>query len=264
MMENNKGELTTQQIVMLIILITSFVVILFLLFKLNLGEITDKEICHNSVVLKGKGKGIVGKLDCKTSYVCISGEGKCDGFNPTITIDVDMNPKPTEYKTKDDLIKDEIMKTIADEMADCWWMFGEGKIDYVEIGVHYHCAICSIVKFDEKIQEKFSEVSYLEFYNYLSETKKDNTQTYLFHLYDVSDLDSFKENILKQSGIDIANDKISTKERFSIVTGAVYKVGDKDDFLPSYFVESDKIVIQSTTSSLVNPTNCNVFDLTKA
>src|SRR3989339_538597 len=76
---NKRGELTTQQIVGLIILITSFAVILFLLFRLNLGEISEKEICHNSVVLKGQSPSNfdVGNLDCKTNYVCISGGEDC-------------------------------------------------------------------------------------------------------------------------------------------------------------------------------------------
>ena len=49
---NTRAELTTQQIVGLIILIISFVIILYFIFALNLGETTDKEICHNSVALR--------------------------------------------------------------------------------------------------------------------------------------------------------------------------------------------------------------------
>ena len=62
---NKKGELTTHQLVGLIILIVSFAVILFLLFRLNLGETTNKEICHNSVIMKGKS--IASKLISPTN-----------------------------------------------------------------------------------------------------------------------------------------------------------------------------------------------------
>ena len=89
--KSKKGELTTQQIVILIVVITSFVIILFLLFRLNLGETSNKEICHNSVVLKSKGKGFIGKLDCKTSYVCISGGGDCEDISPSATIKIDLS-----------------------------------------------------------------------------------------------------------------------------------------------------------------------------
>ena len=79
--KNHKGELTTQQIVTLIILVVSFAVILFLIFRLNLGETTQKEICHNSVLMKAKSLPGTGYLDCKTNYVCISGGGECDEFS---------------------------------------------------------------------------------------------------------------------------------------------------------------------------------------
>ena len=51
---NKKAELTTQQLIGLIVLIVSFGVILFLILRLDLGETSKKEICHNSVLLKDK------------------------------------------------------------------------------------------------------------------------------------------------------------------------------------------------------------------
>jgi len=177
--ENKKGEITTKQIVTLIILIVSFVIILFLLFRLNLGRATDKEVCHNSVVLKSAGKGLVGQLDCKTNYLCISGGNDCEGINPTTTVKI--NPEN----------KEEIMKAIADEMADCWWMFGEGELAYIGVfegGLVQRktsCAICSIVKFDEKIQEANPDgITYEEFLNNLT-ILKDDSESYLHYFYDV-------------------------------------------------------------------------------
>ncbi|RLG10456.1 hypothetical protein DRN69_08995 [Candidatus Pacearchaeota archaeon] len=192
-MKRKNAELTTQQLVMIIILIISFVVILFLIFRLNLGETSNKEICHNSVILKSKGKGLVGDLDCKTNYVCISGGGKCEGINPTETIKVNFENK------------EEIMKAIADEMADCWWMFGEGELGYIGVfegGLVRRktvCAICSIIKFDEKIQEAQKQgISYKEFIDFLAnETRNKNERDtylhYLYEIYEVKDLlDKFK------------------------------------------------------------------------
>ena len=49
--KDKKGALTTQQIVLLIILIASFVVILYFFMSAELGEESEKEICHNSVVI---------------------------------------------------------------------------------------------------------------------------------------------------------------------------------------------------------------------
>ena len=49
-MKPKKAEMTTQQIVILIILIIGFAVILFFLFRLNLGQESDKQLCYNSVM----------------------------------------------------------------------------------------------------------------------------------------------------------------------------------------------------------------------
>ena len=250
-LKNHKGELTTQQIVTLIILVVSFSVILFLIFRLNLGETTTKEICHNSVLMKGKGKGLVGELDCRTNYVCISGGGKCEGINPAITVDIDLSKLNA---------KNETMKAIAEEMADCWWMFGEGKVNYGGLWdkvkgfvpwTDYHCAICSVVKFDDKVQEKFNEITYNEFYDYLKNTKKDNTQTYLKYLYDVNTVDQFQSDYpLNNIDVTKEEDKIYTNEKYSVITGA--KGGE---YLNSYIVKSNEIK---------DKTECDVFDLTKA
>jgi len=244
-MKFKKGELTTQQIVGLIVLIVSFAIILILIFRLNLGETTNKEICHNSVMLKAKSKNLVGEIDCRTDYVCISDGGKCTGFNPTATIEVERDNKT------------QIMKAIADEMSNCWWMFGEGKVDYggtldkfqqmLPWENDYHCAICSMVKFSDGM--KVDKITYSDFYDYLLKTKKDKTQTYLTYLYDAPNMDYVKEKI-KGTNLDIVNGEISTKDKYVIVTGI-----KEDYFIKPYFVKSDEITTQ---------TECRIFDITSA
>ena len=241
LLKNKNGELTTQQIVFLVILITSFVVILFFLFRLNLGGETQKEICHNSIVLKGKSVPGFGDLDCRINYLCVSGGANCEGINPTQTIKVDSNDK------------NEIMKAIVDEMADCWWMFGEGKVDYEGNDWDgYHCANCAILKFDEKIQEKYSELGYNDVYNFLKNPKKDS-QTYLQYLYGTNSMDSVKNIIeVKQFKLDTL---FSTKERYTILTGLNPNWPSDDSIISPSFVESAKVK---------ESTMCDVFDLTKA
>jgi len=240
-----KAELTTQQIVILIVLITSFAIVLFLLFRLNLGETSNKEICHNSVVLKGQSALKSGALDCKTNYVCISAGGECTDITADSVVEVDLN-------------KDEILETIAEEMVDCWWMFGEGKVDYLDKFAYsgYHCAMCSIIKFDDKIQEKFEEITYQELYDFLNKNKKSNTQTYLNYLYEI-ELSELKD---KNKKLDISNEKIFTNEKYAIITGMnknakIWILGWDDNIVYPYFVKSDEIK---------DKTKCNVFDITKA
>jgi len=224
---SKKGEMTTQQIVTIIILVLSFSVILFLLFRLNLGDTTNEEICHNSVLLQESAlKG--GLVDCRTSYLCISGEEDCVDFNYDKKIDVKN--------------KNEAMGIIADEMAKCWWMFGEGEVDYLGEDLKgYHCAICSIVKLSSDVEE----ISYEELYNYM-EINKTETEgpSYSEYLYKMSEADS-----LTPEG------SILSGEKYSIVTGLNPNWPTKDSIIYPMFVKSDEIK---------EKTECDVFDITKA
>jgi len=186
--KNKKAELTTQQIIMITIIIISFVVLLYFLFRLNPGETSSKQICYNSVILADKGSGLIGSLDCKTNYLTIVADGK-----------------------------NETLKAISDEMADCWWMFGQGKIDYVssDISDKVSCSICSIVSFDKKTNEKIGAISYSELYDYLRTNQKTASTSYLQYIYSVNSLDVFKEfpisNYLSKS--------IDTTKEYFILTG---------------------------------------------
>lgn len=239
-MKNLKGELTTQQIVLLIILITSFAIILFFFFKLNLGEETDKELCHNSVVLKGSLPSDLASLNCYRSYDCLTEDGTCEGIT---------NPEVEKVDTLDD-----VYKKLAESMVSCWWMFGEGKIDYAgEDWSGYHCAVCSNIKFDNAIQNKISEINYQELYIYLKDTPKDKTHSYLSYLYDSNSIDEVKERLeVKEFKF---SESFLTNERYVILTGLNPNWPSEDSIIPPYFVESNKIK---------DKTECNVFDITKA
>jgi len=206
--KGKKGELTTKQLVTIIILIVSFIIILFLIFRLNLGETSDKEICRNSVVLRGQSELTSGPLDCKTNYITISTENK-----------------------------GEIMKAIAEEMADCWWQFGEGKINYgvseiFEQRVEY--VICSIIDFNEKTQGKVSEISYSEFYSFLQTGNKSTSQTYLQYLYSISNVNSFSPQSQVQT--NIAQDRILTNQKYSVITGIDNNPTPTDDIILKVYI----------------------------
>ena len=237
LLKNKNGELTTQQIVFLVILITSFVVILFLFFRLNLGEVSNKEICHNSVVLKGKSVPGFGALDCRTNYLCVSGSGKCEGINPTQTIKVNSNNK------------DEVLKAIADEMIDCWWMFGEGKVDYAGSSLSgSSCAVCSIVRFDENFQE---EITYKDLSDFLKKTNKDSSQSYFDYL--------FKKGEPEIMSTDIP---ISYTDQYNIITGR--SDGIKIPFIGINIKDPKIVPVHFIKSSDLSQTQCTRFDITKA
>jgi hypothetical protein len=235
-MENKRAELTTKQIVVMIVLVASFVVVLLLFSRLGLQDITDKEICHNSVVLMGQQKLTAGPLDCRTNYVCISGGGKCGDFSETSKVEVNPNRK------------DEIMNAIAEEMSDCWWMFGEGNIKYQKglLASKVSCSICSIVVFDDKIQKNYPSISNRAFYDYLQATNKDNSQTYLQYLYGISTLPSTL-NIKNAHyfGFSLSGD-IDTSIKNSVLTGVdmnipIPLVGDgKDRYINAFMIPTSQ------------------------
>ncbi len=217
----NKGEITSQQIVMMIVLIASFAILLFFLFRLNLGEETDKELCRNSVLLKGKS---VFKdstlLNCKKSYVCLTADGNCDS-SKLLSLEL------KKVKTKNDTYQ-----VIADEMRDCWWMFGEGKVNYVgdDLTRNNYCSICSQLVFDDSIGKIFNgdSIDREDFYKFLGETKiPGGEKSYLGYLYGVEDINFIKET-LESQGTRWGTINLRNKGGYLVTTAITSKVGQLD------------------------------------
>jgi hypothetical protein len=174
---NKIAEMTTQQIVMLIILLTSFAVLLFFILGLDIQNLSEKEICQSSVQLAEK-QSFFGSVDCKTDYICISGGGDCEKFTAKHT-------EKISFKDKKEA-KNKVMIILAEKMADCWWMFGEGKVDYANKKVtdQIVCAVCAEIAFDEKIKEEIKDIPYSEFKIFLEQNYKneETKQTYYDYL----------------------------------------------------------------------------------
>ena len=221
-----KGEITTQQIVILIILVTSFVVILFFFFRLNLGEETDQELCRNSVVLKGSSFLTEGttSLNCYRSYECLTEDGTCEGLTSPDKIE--------KIKNLDDIYQE-----LAENMANCWWMFGEGKIDYIETGLTKgnYCSICSQILFDDSLKEinvgseieikniKEGIISKDKLYDYLAGKEISEGKTYLEYLLGTKDLEKIKKESQKQQQIDTFGN-IEVGEQYFVVMGITNEV----------------------------------------
>ena len=238
-----KGELTTQQIVTLIVLIVSFAVILFLLDRLNLGGISDSEVCHNSVVNSGKS-AFGGTLNCKTKYLCISGGGNCNELSSSETFEINL---------KSQNAKNEVIKKISDEMSNCWWIFGEGKINYLLSDAEgYHCAICTTIKFDKTIQDKIGKISYSELYSFFEKNKKDSPQTYLQYFYGLSTMNDLTSSDFMEKRASLGRD-IDLEKKFAVVTGINPNFPSSDSLIPPFFVEQP--------GGLPN-LECEIFDIT--
>ncbi len=216
-----KGELTTQQIVILIILVVSFAIILFFLFKLNLGKQTDQDICHNSVITRGKSilPTDTFPLQCKRQYVCLSVDGTCESMT---------KPEVIKVKTQDD-----VYKALADQLAQCWWMFGEGKINYVgaDTNPQWYCSICSQIAFDNSVKSisglSSGEMSSKGFYNYLSSHNYSSSQSYAQYFYKTNQIQNNFQNVnldhqyYSLMGIKSKTDKVT----WAFIGGAVFVAG---------------------------------------
>lgn len=125
----------------------------FILFPMLFAE-SDREACRISVEAKSRTKifqdsPIVSDIICKTQYVEVT--DKAIKKNDKIIAALGKNP---EQKVK---------KTIADEMYDCWYQMGEGKLDpWGDWGVKQnHCIICSEITFSDKAKQKFGTLKEL-------------------------------------------------------------------------------------------------------
>ncbi|HEB47018.1 MAG TPA: hypothetical protein ENI22_00945 [Candidatus Pacearchaeota archaeon] len=212
--KNKRGELTTKQIVTMIVLIVSFVIVLFLLFRLNLGGITDREICHNSVVTRGSSVLPTDSvpLKCQRSYLCLTNDGSCEALT-----------KPMIEKVK---TEEEVYGVLAEELATCWWMFGEGKINYVgtDLTEKLYCSICAQVAFDDSVNEVLTDgmLDKEELYVYMQDNKvigKD--ETYLNYLYGTNDLNGLKERFSSQ-GVEFGS--LDLNKQYYVMMGITSEI----------------------------------------
>jgi hypothetical protein len=145
-MKSKKAELTSKQLITIIILIVSFSIIIAFFVMLNLKKEIDRETCRNSVVMRGIFskipfiKDYFINLKCKTEKICFSMNGKC-GEKTDRTINVQG--------------ADELARGIINLKKDCSWMFGEEKINYAGKG---DCAVCYRIYFDDKITNEILKV----------------------------------------------------------------------------------------------------------
>jgi hypothetical protein len=163
--KNKKGALMWQVIIPLIILLLTGAILFFFLGGLPWKQTVDREACYQSVVqrsysIAGIQPGQVLPLRCKTEEIIISSTDE-----------------------------EQIKRDIANAMYDCWWMLGQGKLDFFQEdylqsisipeiaggGVESSCIICSIIKFDESTKEAVKEVDLLDYIKSTKVPTKDYT-----------------------------------------------------------------------------------------
>lgn len=143
-----------------ILAVLGFIVILLFWNRADLLGQTDEQLCRASVEARsitGPVKEIV-PLNCKTKYLCLSKDGSCE----------QLSAKKEIIKVRD---ADDVYNALAENMQDCWWQFGEGKVNYVGEGLQekLYCSICSQIGIDDSIDFfPNNEIDKKELYKYLA------------------------------------------------------------------------------------------------
>jgi len=187
-MENKKAEMTSKELIGIVILVLSFVIVLLFWRLYNPGGEIDKDACHTSIVLRSATNlgGIVGNkvtnaisLRCQTEKICLSMSGKdCEEFgkstknSPVTKIDVSS--------------KQDIEREIANALYDCNSMVGEGKLDFMPTPTfsEKYCLICSRIAFDKEAKEQIQKISYEELYfDWMMNNKLPSGKSYFESIY---------------------------------------------------------------------------------
>jgi len=159
--QNKKGEITSSQLVEIILLIVGFAILIFVFASVGWTEEVDREVCHTSVILRGTipditstgSKNLV-NLKCQTAKFCITdkvfGKGECEEFKE--------KEKFETIRVSSDKTNEDINRFIARELASCWEMMGRGKIQIfnLEITEGKKCSVCSRIAFDKSLKEKLN------------------------------------------------------------------------------------------------------------
>jgi hypothetical protein len=153
-MRNKKGDMTIGTLITIIVLLIGFAIVLYFIYQILFNQQVDREACHQSIIFRATLPAFGGiseavNLKCKTEKICITSGligGSCPDFSGSSGI----------TKVRVSNIED-IERTIAQSIADCWSMTGEGKVDlfsqwiatnYGFGSVYPSCIICTRIAFD--------------------------------------------------------------------------------------------------------------------
>lgn len=199
-----KGELTSTQIVTLILAIIGFVLVglgLYTIFEDD--SLTNRDLCRLSILSRATvptaGQQFV-PLNCQTEKICITvDDGAFLGLggknNSCKQFTGEKNVRNVELKIKNNtLVNDKAVETIQREVAnamyDCWLMTGQGKLDIFPpnnkdstsavdflkllgaevnlnvVTVKPSCVVCSRVAFSDALYQADKEFHFLKDIDY--------------------------------------------------------------------------------------------------
>ena len=237
-MKNKKrGELTTTMLVTIILLIVGFGLILFVYTQLGWTGEVDREVCHQSVIMRGTLPGSYGlkeyaPLKCSTEKNCI-------GENCEKLKDV---PKKEVNKIKINDVGD-IERFVSQDIIDCWTMMGEGKIsifsnymaeNYGLGQVYPTCVICSRIAFDDNLELDSGKIGDANILKYMLTHKmpEQDISYYEFLAKEKGEFSIKDDGTLLKNGVNIEEYNIKLTEE---------KIGELNNFEGSLGLELTEI-----------------------
>ena len=227
---NRKGEMTSTQLILLILTIAGFVVVLLFILAFKSGSYTEDEICKLSVLTRATSPTALNTyvpLKCTTKKVCLTdGSGKWEGAL------AGENPEVIKLPSGDAAAAKKIEEISANAMYDCWNMMGQGKLDLFNGGIGtatgvtsqkaVSCVICSRIAFNASD----NIIKNVDIDSYLRKNKVPGSSlTYLQSFTDagVSSYAAVDSDIMTK--IETNNDVNTNKFTFGDVNDANQKVG---------------------------------------
>lgn len=163
MLISSKKGIAAEQLVVIVLVIAAFMLIAGVVtrFMSNADDKQAENLCRDSIAVRAA-------TSISIDGTFIHGEAK---LSPVLC-------KTIDKKVSGD--REEIKQQIANSMARCWWMFGEGKYEQIlDNGAmapaffnldqsENDCFVCSTAPINE---DSFEPITTQEFYRYLSTTK---------------------------------------------------------------------------------------------
>ncbi|MFH1710877.1 MAG: hypothetical protein ABH840_01035 [Nanoarchaeota archaeon] len=184
---NQKGEVTTTQIVGLVLLLFGFAIIILFLVSYPWKSGIDKEACHEQIVMRSsvnlKGlnvgtKSIIPLDKCGTEKICLSmSGGDCEEFGPATSED-----RITKISVKNE---NDVMIVFANSLYDCNSLLGKGQLDFLPKGFSEkkYCLSCARIAFDKEAKEKLKDINYYDLYKLMYSMKDTDGNRFLEVVY---------------------------------------------------------------------------------
>jgi hypothetical protein len=189
---NKRGELTSGQIVVIVILVISFAAIIFFYNALDFGKQVDWDTCHASIIARGAARyGEIIELGptsiplkCKTEKYCVTDsknlDGKCSGLPQTN----DNKIKAQVIEKEKGSLREQYIDFLSEQIYSCNKLLGEGDVNFLptESWDKNYCLVCSRIEVDKRYQDQVGQVTYLELYKHMQEKVAPDGKSYLEHL----------------------------------------------------------------------------------